>query len=102
MMTKPFATAALFATTALAVALSGSPALAQTIYPIDRAEILAGTQFDFKVEFPDRVDPAKMKVTVNGADYSAAFGQSGNFVDREDGKDQSALLLRNVALSRPG
>ena len=36
------------------------------IYPIDRAEILAGAQFDFKVEFPDRVDPAKLKVTVNG------------------------------------
>jgi len=101
-MIKPSATAALFATTALAVALSGPPALAQTIYPIDRAEILAGAQFDFKVEFPDRVDPTKMKVTVNGADYSAAFGQSGSFVDREEGKEQSALILRNVALSRPG
>ena len=49
---------------------------AQTIYPIDRAEILAGAQFDFKVEFPGPVDPARLKVTVNGADYAAAFGRS--------------------------
>src|SRR5262249_50455234 len=91
-----------FAATAVAVLLSASPLSAQTIYPIDRAEILAGAQFDFKVEFADRVDPAKMKVTINGADYAAAFGQSGNFMDREDGKDQSALLLRNVSISKPG
>ena len=91
-----------FAASTVAILLSGSPTSAQTIYPIDRAEILAGAQFDFKVEFPDRVDPAKLKVTVNGTDYSTAFGQSGSFVDREDGKDQSALILRNVALSRPG
>ena len=91
-----------FAVTTVAILLSGSPASAQTIYPIDRAEILAGAQFDFKVEFPDRVDPAKLKVTVNGADHSAAFGQSGNFVDREDDKDQSSLILRNVVLSKPG
>ena len=91
-----------FVATIVAILLSGSPTSAQTIYPIDRAEILVGAHFDFKVEFADRVDPAKMKVTVNGADYSAAFGQSGSFVDREDGKDQSALILRNVALSKPG
>jgi alkaline phosphatase len=90
------------AATAIAVLLSASPASAQTIYPIDRAEILAGARFDFKVEFPDRVDPAKLKVTVNGTDYPAVFGQSGTLVDREDGKDQSSLILRDVALSKPG
>ena len=75
---------------------------AQTIYPIDRAEILAGALFDFKVEFPGPVDPARLKVTLNGADYAVAFGRSGTFVDREDGKDQSALILRDVTLSKPG
>ncbi|WLB89385.1 MULTISPECIES: hypothetical protein [Bradyrhizobium] len=64
---------------------------AQTIYPIDRAEILAGAKFDFKVELPGPVDPAKLKVTVNGADYATAFGRAGTFIEREDGKDQSAL-----------
>jgi alkaline phosphatase len=82
--------------------LAGSPALAQTIYPIDRAEILAGATFDFKVEFPGLVDPADIKITVNGADATAAFGKPATYAAREDGKDQSALLLRDAALSKPG
>src|SRR6188768_3633398 len=91
-----------FAAASLMVLASGPPLLAQTIYPIDRAAILAGARFDFKVEFADRVDPAKLKVTVNGEDFAAAFGQSGTFVEREDGKDQSALTLRGVTLVKPG
>jgi alkaline phosphatase len=86
----------------LIVFLWASPLSAQTVNPIDRAEILAGAQFDFKVELPGRVDPAKLKVTVNGADYAAVFGRAGTFVDREDGKDQSALILRDVTLTKPG
>lgn len=82
--------------------LSGSAAFAQTIYPIDRAEILAGAKFDFKVEFPDRVDAAAVKVTVDGEDYAAAFGKPAAHIEREDGKDQSALILRDVILSKPG
>ena len=92
----------LVATASLAVLLSASSVLAQTVYPIDRAEILSGAQFDFKVEFPDRVDPAKLKVTVNGEDYAAVFGRTGTFIEREDGKEQSALMLRDVALAKPG
>ncbi|HXI06967.1 MAG: alkaline phosphatase [Bradyrhizobium sp.] len=94
-MIKPAAVAA------LSLLLAGS-ATAQTVYPIDRAEILSGARFDFKVEFPDKVDPAKLKVTLNGQDYAAAFGKAGTFVEREDDKDQSALLLRDVALTAPG
>jgi alkaline phosphatase len=95
-MIKPIAAATLIAL------LSACPTVAQTIYPIDRAAILAGARFDFKIEFSDRVDPSKLKVTVNGEDYAAAFGQPGTFVEREDGKDQSALVLRGVTLNRPG
>lgn len=90
------------AATALALALSAAPVLAQAIYPIDRADILAGANFDFKVEFAGPVDAGNIKVTVNGADYATAFGKSATYLAREDGKDQSALLLRNVALSKPG
>ena len=90
------------AAAALTILLSGSPSFAQTIFPIDRAAILSGAQFDFKVEFPDRIDPAKLTVTVNGEDYAAVFGRAGSFVEREDGKDQSALTLRGVTLTRPG
>ena len=61
-MIKPLAVATLL------VLSCEQQGIAQTIYPIDRAEILAGAHFDFKVEFPGPVDPVKMKVTVNGAD----------------------------------
>ncbi|MBR1326520.1 alkaline phosphatase [Bradyrhizobium ottawaense] len=90
------------AVASLIVLLWATSLSAQTIYPIDRAEILAGAQFDFKVEFPGPVDLAKMKITVNGADYATAFGRSGTFIEREDGKEQSALILRDVTLTTPG
>ena len=41
-------------------------------------------------------------MTVNGAGHAAAFGKAATFIEREDGKDQSALILRDVALSKPG
>ena len=61
---------------AVAVTLLATPAGGQTIYPIDRADILAGARFDFKVEFDGRVAPASVKVTVNGTDYATAFGKT--------------------------
>lgn len=75
---------------------------AQTIYPIDRADILVGSRFDFKVEFARLADPAKVSVTLNGEDYQKVFGKNAAFIEREDGKDQSALILRDVMLSQPG
>ncbi len=91
-----------FAAVAVATLLSTSSVWAQTVYPIDRAEILSGARFDFKVEFPDRVEAEKIKVLVNGEDYAAAFGQSATYIAREDDKDQSALILRDVTLLKPG
>jgi alkaline phosphatase len=90
------------AAAAIALIVSASAASAQAIYPIDRAEILAGATFDFKVEFPGLVEPADIKVTINGADPAASFGKPPTYVAREDNKDQSALLLRDVSLSKPG
>ena len=63
---------------AAAVLLAATAANAQTIYPIDRAEILSGARFDFKVEFPGKLAPDQVKVTVNGADYVAAFGKAAD------------------------
>ena len=80
----------------------GSAGSAQTVYPIDRAEMLSGARFDFKVEFPGLADPSKVSITLNGEDYAKVFGKAGSFVEREDGKDQSALLLRDVSLAKPG
>ncbi|MET0869021.1 MAG: alkaline phosphatase [Pseudorhodoplanes sp.] len=80
----------------------GSASYAQTIYPIDRAEILVGARFDVKVEFPGLVSPENVKITINGADSSGVFGKAAQFVEKEDGKDQSALIWRDVSLDRPG
>lgn len=79
-----------------------SPAIAQTIYPIDRADILAGARFDLKVEFAAKVDADKVRVTVNGQDAAAALKAASLFIDREDNKDQSALVLRGATLDAPG
>lgn len=88
---------------ALAVLLSTTSAsYAQTVYPVDRAEILTGANFDLKVEFDGLVSPGDVKLTVNGADAGSVFGKAAQFIEREDGKDQSALILRDASLSKPG
>jgi alkaline phosphatase len=92
----------LTAPAAFAIFFAGSAGYGQTVYPIDRAEILTGARFDFKVEFAGLVDPAKISVTLNGEDHAKFFGKAATFVEREDGKDQSALILRDVSLSQPG
>src|SRR5262249_25463366 len=97
-MRRAFAAATTFAAVALVAPLSH----AQTIYPIDRAEILLGSRFDFKIELPGIADPAKISVTVNGEDHQKVFGRAAVFIEREDGKDQSALMLRDVMLTQPG
>src|SRR5229473_3331067 len=75
---------------------------AQTVYPIDRADILVGARFDFKIEFAGLADPTKVSVTLNGKDHAELFGKAATFVEREDGKDQSALILRDASLAPPG
>jgi alkaline phosphatase len=39
---------------------------------------------------------------LNGQDYAQVFGKAAAFVEREAGKDQSALTLRDVVLPQPG
>ncbi|MGV8939416.1 MAG: alkaline phosphatase [Allorhizobium sp.] len=89
--------AALVATTALA----GS-AHAATVYPLDRATILSGSPFDFKVELKAVVKPEDVKITVNGKDYKTVFNAPAEFVAEEKGKEDkvmgSALILRDLVL----
>lgn len=92
----------LIAAASFATLLLSAVGHAQTIYPIDRAEFLVGARFDFKVEFAGRADETKIAVTLNGKDHARVFGRAATFIEREDGKDQSALILREVSLDRPG
>src|SRR5499425_2979634 len=86
----------------VAVALGATPAGAITIYPIDRAQILAGSRFDLKVEFDGVVTASDARITIDGKDPAAAVGRPAAFVEREDGVAASALILRDVSLTRPG
>jgi alkaline phosphatase len=92
----------LAAAAGIAIAMAASAGSAQTVYPIDRADILSGARFDFKVEFAGIADPSKVSITLNGKDYAQVFGKAATFVEREGGKDQSALTLRDVVLTQPG
>ena len=92
----------IFAFSCAAAVWAGTPVFGQTVYPIDRAEILAGSRFDVKVEFPGLAPSASVMLTVNGVDHAQAFGRTATLIEREEGRDQSALLLRDVSLSTPG
>src|SRR5215472_6536999 len=87
---------------ALAVACLPLTADAGAIYPIDRAHFLAGSKFDFKVEF-DRVVPVSgAKVTINGVDAAKVFGKAPQYVENEEGSNASALVIRDVTVASPG
>ena len=88
---------------ALCLALVIAPsAHAQTIYPLNRAEILAGARFDLKVEFPGSPAQGAVRVTINGRDAAAVAGRAVSFVEHEDGGEFSAYWIRGVALTAPG
>ena len=90
----------------LALEMSAAVAFAQTvqptIYPLTRAEILVGSRFDLKVEFPGSPAPADIHVTLDGEDASQAFAKPPEIVAREDGNDVTAYWLRQVALPKAG
>src|SRR5499433_1127702 len=77
-------------------------AQAQTIYPLNRAEILAGTRFDLKVEFPGAPEQSAVRVTINGQDAATVTGKSVTFVQREDGGSHSAYWIRDAVIATAG
>lgn len=93
---------ALFGLATAGILFAGHSAHAQTIYPIDRASLLAGTRFDFKVEFTGVVDQSATKVTINGRDAATVLGGTVDYIAREDGQDASSLLIRGATLPQPG
>jgi hypothetical protein len=67
--------------------LLAQPLAAQTtIYPLGRAEILAGSKFDLKVEFPGGTAPGDITVTVNGRDAAELLGKSPAALADEEGR----------------
>jgi len=82
----------------LLVAAAGV-ARSQTIYPVNRAEILSGSKFDLKVEFPGAPPASAISVTINGADAATVIGKSATVIEREDGGTYSAFWIRDAALA---
>src|SRR5215475_1721913 len=89
----------------LGLALSGVaavPALAQSIYPVNRTEILVGAKFDLKVELAGTVAAEDIKVTINGRDAAAVFNRTPAIEANEDGLGHTAYWIRDVLLSTAG
>ena len=83
------------------------PALADVtpqpvIYPLARAEILAGSRFDLKVEFPGAVKPEDIHVTINGEDADVVLNTPPQFVPKEDDLDQTAYWVRGASIAKAG
>ena len=77
-------------------------AQADTIYPIDRATMLTGGRFDFKVEFDSILGEGDAKVLINGRNYREVFGKPGEWIANEDNLGGSSLIVRDVFLPRAG
>ncbi|WP_421698963.1 alkaline phosphatase [Ancylobacter sp.] len=92
----------LFAALLAATACFIGTADAANVYPIDRATILAGSAFDFKVEFAGVVKPEDVSITINGEPAAKILGKDFEFIAREEGVDASAVLLRAAKVVKPG
>ncbi|MCB1372085.1 MAG: alkaline phosphatase [Rhodobacteraceae bacterium] len=84
------------------MALIPGLALGQAIYPLDRATILSGSKFDFKIEFPTVVQPDQVEVLINGESYDTLLGAKAEFIENEDESGGSSLVLRDVTITEPG
>lgn len=104
---RGFSMRMLLAAFAATTILSGGmqAAHAANVFPLDRATILTGSPFDFKVEFSSVVKPEDVKITVNGQDYKSVFGKDVEFVAEEKNKDKvlgSAVVLRALTIANAG
>ncbi|MDR2152204.1 MAG: alkaline phosphatase [Helicobacteraceae bacterium] len=89
---------------AIIAALSAivTTALADTIYPIDRASVIENGRFDFKVEFDKQIKSDDFRILINGKDYARVFGKKGEFIANEDELGASSLVVRDVFLKNAG
>lgn len=87
---------------AAVLALIAGQLSALTVFPPDRAELLAKSRFDFKVEFAGVVKESDIVVTVNGQPYDKVFGKKATFIEKETGFEASAIIIRDVEIAKVG
>lgn len=85
-----------------AFALVPGLAFGQAVYPLDRATIMSGSKFDFKVELPTVVAADGIEVLINGKPYDEVLGAEAEYIEDEDGSGGSTLILRDVSIAAPG
>ena len=91
-----------FISMVIVVALSTQAASAQKIYPLNKAEILSGSRFDLKVEFPSSPPAANVSVTINGKPAAEFLGLPANIVEGGDGKLLTDYWIRGASLKDAG
>jgi len=69
--------------------------------PIDRANILAGSRFDFRVEVAG-AQPDRIEITVNGQDADTFFKGANPVRTNEIAGKSGEVTYRNVTVANPG
>jgi alkaline phosphatase len=87
---------------ALVLGALGTAATGQTIYPLDKAQILTGASFDLKVEFPGVASAGDIKVTINGEDAGKMLCRTPYIAADEDGLGHTAYWIRGARLTTGG
>ncbi len=72
------------------------------IYPIDRATLLSGGKFDFKVEFPGKVDEKAISVKIGDKDLKDVFKEKVTYIADENNSGGSTIEIKGVSVDIPG
>ncbi len=91
----------------LALMVAAGFSFGVTVFPLDRAQILAGAKFDFKVELDSVIPEKDVSITVQrgtGAAVNAtqAFGRKLTYMEKDAEVDASAFILRDLTLTQAG
>ena len=91
--------------TSVACALAGMCAMnaqAIEIYPVDHARFMTNARFDFKVELDDVTARDKVTVEINGKNFNQTLSGKEVWMEKEEGVEASALIVRGVEIKNPG
>ena len=91
--------------TSVACALAGMCAMnaqAIEIYPVDHARFMTNARFDFKVELDDVTARNKVTVEINGKNFNQTLSGKEVWMEKEEGVEASALIVRGVEIKNPG
>lgn len=83
-------------------AMSALSAQAIEIYPVDHARFMTNARFDFKVELDDVTARDKITVEINGKNFNQTLSGKELWLDKEEGVNASALILRDTEIKTPG